>query len=456
MNLWLIVPKARTGIHAVALTIAALFCSPAVAQTVAVAPIPTLADVVEDAVPAVVSISVESVAPSTTNPLYSDPFFRHYFGLPQPQPEVQLSAGSGVIVDADAGYVLTNYHVIADGQEITATLSDGRTLAARLIGSDQATDIALLQIDAENLTEIGIRDSSELRVGDYVVAIGNPFGIGQTVTSGIVSALGRSGLDIEGYEDFIQTDASINPGNSGGALISLDGKLVGINTAILAPAGGNVGIGFAVPSNIATAVMAQILEHGEVRRGQLGLNVQDLTPELAAALGADGVRGALVTSVETGSSADLAGVEPGDIVMAIGGRRVVSSVDLRNRMGLAPIGTTVQLSILRNGGELELNAKIGEAPQASAISLSERFQGATLRDLTPDEALLGLSGVVVSEVAPGSPAEAAGMLAGDLIVAMNRSPIGNVEALASGLAEQSGTFALQIIRRGAPLILFLR
>ena len=346
MNLWLIVPKARTGIHAAALTIAALFCSPAVAQPVAVAPIPTLADVVEDAVPAVVSISVESVAPSITNPLYSDPFFRHYFGLPQPQPEVQLSAGSGVIVDAYAGYVLTNYHVIADGQEITATLSDGRTLAARLIGSDQATDIALLQIDAGNLTEIGIRDSSELRVGDYVVAIGNPFGIGQTVTSGIVSALGRSGLDIEGYEDFIQTDASINPGNSGGALISLDGKLVGINTAILAPAGGNVGIGFAVPSNIGTAVMAQILEHGEVRRGQLGLNIQDLTPELAAALGADGVRGALVTSVETGSSADLAGVEPGDIVMD--GRRVVSSVDLRNRIGLAPIGTTVQLRIFSN------------------------------------------------------------------------------------------------------------
>jgi serine protease DegQ len=456
MNLSLIVSGARTGIHAAALAIAVGFSSPAIAQPAAAAPIPTLADVVEHAVPAVVSIAVESVAPSATNPLYSDPFFRHYFGLPQPQPEVRLSAGSGVIVDADAGYVLTNYHVIADGQEITATLADGRTLAARLIGSDQATDIAVLQIDAENLTEIGIRDSSELRVGDYVVAIGNPFGIGQTVTSGIVSALGRSGLDIEGYEDFIQTDASINPGNSGGALISLDGKLVGINTAILAPAGGNVGIGFAVPSNIATAVMTQILEHGEVRRGQLGLNAQDLTPELAEALGADGVRGALVSSVASGSSADQAGVETGDIVIAMDGRRVASSADLRNRIGLAPIGTTVQLRVLRNGRELELSAKIAEAPQASAISLPRRLQGATLRDLTPEEAALGLSGVVVSEVAPGSPAEAAGMLAGDLIVAMNRSPVGSAQDLSSSLSKQSGTFALQIIRRGAPLILFLR
>jgi serine protease DegQ len=328
--------------------------------------LPTLADLLERTVPAVVSIGVRSPAPIQTNPLYNDPFFRRYFGQQQQQrreqqPAYQMSAGSGVIVDAEEGHILTNYHVVANGQDISVTLSDGRTLTANLVGGDQATDIALLRIEADNLTELAIRDSDELRVGDYVVAIGNPFGLGQTVTSGIVSALGRSGLNIEGYEDFIQTDASINPGNSGGALITLDGQLVGINTAILAPSGGNVGIGFAVPTTIATAVMAQLIENGEVRRGQLGVTIQNVTPELSEALGLPGTTGALVSSVALGSAAEEAGIASGDVIIAVDGDPVDGTTDLRNRVGLTPLGEVLDVTLIRMGEERTVEVTIEEA-----------------------------------------------------------------------------------------------
>jgi len=263
--------------------------------------VPTLAPLLEQVTPAVVNIAVLSRSPEQDNPMLRDPFFRRFFGLPETA-KPQISAGSGVIVDARGGYVLTNHHVVKDAEQIAVTLKDGRRLQGKLVGSDAATDIALLKVEGDNLNALTLGDSDALRVGDYVMAIGNPFGLGQTVTSGIVSALGRTGLNIEGYEDFIQTDASINPGNSGGALVNLRGELIGVNTAIIGPSGASVGIGFAIPSNMARAVMTQLVKFGEVKRGRIGLTTQDLTPELARSLAlAPATRGAVVVEVAQGS-----------------------------------------------------------------------------------------------------------------------------------------------------------
>lgn len=318
----------------------------------------TIAPMLEAVTPAVVNISVVQRAPQTDNPLLRDPFFRRFFNIPEGAPSrPQISAGSGVIVDAANGYVISNHHVVQNAQEITVTLKDRRRLRARLIGSDAATDIAILKIEAERLTALPWGDSDRLRVGDFVVAIGNPFGLGQTVTSGIVSALGRSGLRVEGYEDFIQTDASINPGNSGGALASYEGRLIGINTAIIGPSGGSVGIGFAVPVSIVRSVMDQIIEYGEVRRGRLGVTLQDLTPELADSLNLDGEEGALIAQVEPGSPADRAGIRGGDVVTAVDGRPVRSATDLRNRVGLVRAGTGVQVTLLRGGRSQTLTVR---------------------------------------------------------------------------------------------------
>jgi Do/DeqQ family serine protease len=320
--------------------------------------IPTLAPLLKEVTPAVVNIAVKGHV-TVENPLLRDPFFRRFFDIPEGpiQREVQ-AAGSGVIVDARAGYVITNNHVIENADEIVVTLKDKRQLEARLIGTDPGTDIAVLQIEAPDLVGVPFGDSDRLEVGDFVIAIGNPFGLGQTVTSGIVSALGRSGLGIESYESFIQTDASINPGNSGGALIDLRGELIGINTAIVGPAGGNVGIGFAVPINMARSVMEQLVAHGEVRRGRLGVQVQDLTPDIAEALrvGVDG--GAVIGRVEPDSPARRAGLQPGDVIIAVDGVSIQSSSDLRNRVGLIPVGTTVRLTILRNGAEQTVDVRI--------------------------------------------------------------------------------------------------
>ena len=373
-------PRIGRGLRA-ALILAGALCvlaggpsAPAFAQAVPgiAGRVPTLAPMLARVTPAVVNIAVVSEAPAVTNPLYNDPFFRRYFNLPDvPRTQPQMSAGSGVIVDAARGHVLTNHHVVANARDIMVTLKDGRRLRAQLIGSDQATDIALLKVEGSGLTAIEIGDSDLLQVGDYVVAIGNPFGLGQTVTSGIVSALGRSGISNDGYEDFIQTDASINPGNSGGALVTLDGRLAGINTAILSPGGGNIGIGFAVPSNMAVAVMKQLIRHGEVRRGRVGIHIQDLTPDLAESLGLRERRGAVIAGVEPGSPAQRAGLRAGDVVTAIDGRAIHGSADLRNRIGLTPAGTQVNLTVVRSGGERTINVRIAQEGRSAATDLPD-------------------------------------------------------------------------------------
>jgi Do/DeqQ family serine protease len=317
------------------------------------AAMPSLAPMLARITPGVVNIAVRGRV-REQNPLLQDPFFRRFFNLPQnqkPEERETQATGSGVIVDAAQGYVLTNGHVVENATKIEVTTKDNRRFNARLIGVDTATDVAVLQIPANGLTAVPIGDSDRLQVGDFVLAIGNPFGLGQTVTSGIVSALGRSGLGIEGYEDFIQTDASINPGNSGGPLVNLEGQCIGINTAILAPGGGNIGIGFAVPINMARRVMDQLIRYGEVKRGRIGVAIQDLTPDLAQALNTTHTAGAVIARVEPGSPAERAGLRSGDLVVAINGVPVRSGTQLRNAIGLTRIGEDVNLTVDRRGAE---------------------------------------------------------------------------------------------------------
>ncbi|HEY5291417.1 MAG TPA: Do family serine endopeptidase, partial [Burkholderiales bacterium] len=333
-------------------------CAPA-ALPLSLKGVPTLAPMLAQVTPAVVNISVVTRSPMEDNPLFRDPLFRRFFNIPD-QSSREQSAGSGVIVDRARGYVLTNNHVVNNAQEVVVTLKDRRALKARLVGTDPGTDIAVLKIEAHNLAELKFGDSDAMNVGDFVVAIGNPFGIGQTVTSGIVSALGRTGLGIEGYEDFIQTDASINPGNSGGALVNLAGELIGVNTAILGPSGSSAGIGFAVPSNMVRTVMEQIIRFGEVRRGRVGVVTQDMTHELAQSLAAGSIDGAVVVKVEPGSPADKAGLKPRDIVTSVNGKPVRGSADLRNRMGLTPVGEEVELRVQRGKQPLALRLRIAE------------------------------------------------------------------------------------------------
>ncbi|MCB1919832.1 MAG: DegQ family serine endoprotease [Candidatus Competibacteraceae bacterium] len=422
-------------------------------------PLPTLAPMLERATPAVVNIATESQVALRRNPLLDDPFFRHFFNIPdQPRQRRTQSVGSGVVVDARRGYVITNHHVVEGANTITVTLNDGRQLDAKVIGSDPESDIAVIRIPSENLTALPLADSDRLRVGDFVVAIGNPFGLGQTVTSGIVSALGRTGLGIQGYEDFIQTDASINPGNSGGALVNLRGELVGVNTAIIAPGGGNVGIGFAIPSNMISRLMNQIIEHGSVRRGQLGVSVQDLTPELARAFNIPANQGAVIAQVVPRSAAARAGLREGDVVLQVNDRPIRDSNSLRNAVGLLEIGASVQLDILRDGRPLTIKAKVGEyvPDKAEGDDLNPRLAGAVFEDIGPNSPLAGkVQGIRVARVESGSPAAQAGLRSNDVITAINRQRVSSTDELRR-IAADSNTLMINLIRGRGELLLVLR
>ena len=423
--------------------------------------VPTLAPLLQKVTPAVVNISVETIAPQRHNPLLRDPFFRRFFNLPDDAPpRPRQSAGSGVIVDADRGFVLSNHHVVARADSVMVTLKDNRRFEAEVLGSDAGTDIALLRIEAGGLTALQTGDSDALEVGDFVIAIGNPFGLGQTVTSGIVSALGRSGINVEGYEDFIQTDASINPGNSGGALVNLHGELVGINTAIIGPSGGNVGIGFAVPVNIATAVMQQLAEHGEMQRGKIGVMIQDLTPDLAEALDLDIERGALVSRVQERSPAEQAGLQAGDVIVAVGGTKVESSRDLRNAIGLVRVGEEIEIDVQREQHRIRLDVRVGgeeSVERLGAVDAPPALQGAMLRDLEQGDPAYGrIDGVIAAEVEPGSPAARNGIRPGDVIVAVNRRRVRNTRELESAFEQAGQVLALNIVRGSGQLFIVIR
>ena len=422
--------------------------------------LPTLAPLVNEVTPAVVNISVITRAPMEDNPLFRDPFFRRFFGVPeQQQQQSEQAAGSGVIIDAARGYVLTNNHVIKDAERAIVTLKDRRQFAAKLVGTDPGTDIAVLKIEASGLSALKIGDSDHLQVGDYVLAIGNPFGIGQTVTSGIVSALGRSGLSVEGYEDFIQTDASINPGNSGGALVNLRGELIGINTAIIGPTGGNVGIGFAVPSNMARAVMSQIVRFGEVRRGRLGIEMGDLTPALAKKLGVGILDGALISAVQAGSPAEKAGLREGDVVTALNGRAIRHAAELRARLGLTAIGEEVEMRINRAGAMRTLRTRVappdvssGEGiavPQLPGMRVIQIQRGSPLH-----QRLQG-GGLVVSAVDQNSAAWVAGFRPGDIVYAVNRRRIQTAGELQTAL-RGAKSYAVGLLRGDFNLTIILQ
>jgi Do/DeqQ family serine protease len=417
--------------------------------------VPTLAPLVKQVEPAVVSIATKGTISAPANPLMEDPFFRRFFGFPDQQQQRRRrqvqSAGSGVIVDAAKGYILTNHHVVENAEEIEVVLSDNRNLKARVVGSDPGTDIAVLQVDnGKSLVQMKLGNSDQVEVGDFVLAIGNPFGLQHTVTSGIVSALGRSGINPDGYEDFIQTDASINPGNSGGALVNLKGELIGINSAIFSNSGGNIGIGFAIPVNIAKSIMNQILKFGEVKRGLLGVSISDFNAESAKAYGVEGtVEGALVQEVVVGSAAEKAGIEVGDVIVAVDGQQIKSASDLRNNVGLKRSGDSVRVEVIRDGKRAKFTAMLSELSIAAKISGEEIHPGLAGAELGNHEGKADQfagPGVLIESVEPESPAALAGLQTNDIIVSVNRTRVRNVRELQQAAGQQP--LLLISIRRG--------
>ncbi len=448
----------RTAIRTWSVLLLAMTSTVAFAQWPAELPTsggrPTLSPLLKKVTPAVVNVGVKGSTNRRSNPLYNDPFFRRFFNAPEQAPtRPRQSVGSGVIINANEGYVLTNHHVINNANEITVTLADGREFTAELIGSDEGTDVALLQVDADNLHELRLGDSDSVEVGDFVVAIGNPFGLGQTVTSGIVSALGRSGLNID-YEDFIQTDASINPGNSGGALIDFNGNLIGINTAIIAPSGGNVGIGFAIPAKIAKGIVTQLVEFGGVKRGVLGVMITTVTPALAEALDLNVENGALINQVVEDSAAQAAGLQAGDVVIAVDGAPIDTAGDLRNRIGLKRVNDDVNLNIIRDGKQKTINAKVGEpgATMLAGGTKIEKLKGAEFTNIPSEHPQQGqVEGVLVTKVESGSPAARSGLRQNDIVQTVNNRNVRSVDDLANILENVSATVVLKI-RRGSSTI----
>ena len=423
--------------------------------------LPSLAPMLKKITPAVVNIATSGTVRIQENPLFNDPFFRHFFEQPsQPRHRKTQSLGSGVIVDAEKGYIITNNHVIDKADEIKVTLRSGETYKAKLIGTDPDSDVAVIQIEAKNLIAIPRANSENLQVGDFAIAIGNPFGLGQTVTSGIISAMERSGLGIEGYENFLQTDASINPGNSGGALVNLRGELIGINTAIYSKSGGSVGINFAIPINMAHDIMLQLIKYGEVKRGSLGAQAQDLTPQLAKAFNIPFRRGAVVAHVEKDSPADRAGLKVGDIITEINGKAVRNADMLRNSMGLLHIGQSVKMVVLREKKVLKLTAVVAEQDQRSENIIGEKLHkhltGTELQNIQPGSKLYGrIDGVIISAVEPGSPAARTGLRRGDIITSANRKDIKNIAELQTAIAKNK-SLLINIRRGGGSLFLFLQ
>jgi Do/DeqQ family serine protease len=423
------------------------------------APMPTLAPMVKRVSPSVVNIATRGTIKEQPgrNPLLDDPFFRRFFDVPQdskPRERQFQSAGSGVIVDAKNGYIITNHHVVENASEITITLLDNRTFSAKVIGSDEGADVAVLQAKQPNLTAMPLGDSAKLEVGDYVVAIGNPFGLQHTVTAGIVSALGRSGINPEsnGYEDFIQTDASINPGNSGGALVNLRGELVGVNSAILSRTGGNIGIGFAIPVNMVRSVMDQLIKYGQVKRGVLGVQLYSVNADIAKEFGLTETTGALVAGVAQGSAAERAGIKTGDIITSLNGVTMKSSGELRNAIGMLHVGDKVDLGLLREGKPRKVTALIAERSEErsevespSAADIHRGLDGADLTD-APDG-----SGVVVNKVQEASAAAQAGIRANDVIVGVGRTPVSNMKSFNE--AVKGASVLVLKIRRGSDTFL---
>jgi serine protease DegQ len=457
-----VTPRLSATLRFLALVAALGLGQAAFAQANPARELPSLAPIIEAVSPAVVNIAVTSNVSGGEQQTPQDELLRRFFdfeGPPGREREVE-GAGSGVIVDSANGYILTNYHVVANADKITVTLAENRSLTARVVGTDEGSDLAVLQVEAANLHSIPFGDSTTLRVGDYVVAIGNPFGFSNTVTSGIVSALGRSGLNSQAFEDFIQTDASINPGNSGGALVNLKGELVGLNSAIISRTGGNVGIGFAIPVNMVRAVMEQLIATGSVRRGLLGVNIQDVTPEIAATFGLSGNSGALVSQVSPESAAERAGIQIEDVIVSINGTRLRDSGSLKNAIGLLPPGESVAVGLIRDGREQTVTAVLGElaptalvtaAPQeAVEPELDAVFEGAELVDNSD-----GVPGLLVTRVDPGSPAAERGLRPGDIVTKVNRVRVRTL-ADALPLMEDARAIILEVQRGNRSQLILMR
>ncbi|MDH0088160.1 serine endoprotease DegQ [Enterobacter bugandensis] len=416
---------------------------------------PSLAPMLEKVLPAVVSVQVEGTAVQSQRVPEE---LKKYFGDESPNQQAQPfeGLGSGVIIDAAKGYILTNNHVISQADKISVQLNDGREFDAKLIGGDDQSDIALLQVqNPSNLTQIAIADSDKLRVGDFAVAVGNPFGLGQTATSGIVSALGRSGLNLEGLENFIQTDASINRGNSGGALLNLNGELIGINTAILAPGGGSIGIGFAIPSNMAKTLAQQLIQFGEVKRGLLGIKGMEMSADIAKAFNINVQRGAFVSEVLPNSGSAKAGIKSGDVIVSLNDKPLSSFAELRSRIATTEPGAKVNLGLIRDGKTLNVEVTLDKSTSSSASAelIAPALQGATLSDGQLKD---GTKGIRLDTVEKSSPAAQAGLHQEDVIIGVNRNRVQSIAELRKVLESKPAVIALQVMRGNESIYILLR